>query len=78
MKLFVWSNPYPVPYGSSLLIVVARDVKHARKIAGSNCVRYSFNEYEQGRNDMQAVADTLGDPLRIVELPCAEWHDWRE
>lgn len=78
MKLFVWANPYSVDYGSSLLIAVAETVEEAKEIAGNSCSRYACSEFEEGQNDMQSTAATLGEPSRILDLPCAEWHEWSE
>ena len=78
MKLYVWSDPYHVAYGSSLLIAVADSVEEARALAASKCIRYSFGEYEQGRDGMESTVAKLGTPTRVVDLPCAEWHEWME
>lgn len=73
MKLFVWSNPYPVSYGSSMVVAVAETVEQARELAKS-APRYTYNEFHQG----DGYWVTLGEPTRIVDLPCAEWHEWSE
>lgn len=73
MKLYVWVNPYPVRYGSSLLMAVAENVSQARKIA-AKAPGYAYGQYRQnGGGDLK-----LGTPDRIVKLPCAEWHEWSE
>lgn len=73
MKLYVWSNPYPVSYGSSMVFAIAESEEQAREIA-KTAPCYSFNEYDNGK----APQDKLGKPIRVVDLPCAEWHEWRE
>lgn len=73
MKLFVWANPYPVKYGGSMVIAVARDVDEARKVVATGG-KYSYAEYGPGASPNVP----LGEPTRIVDLPCAEWHEWSE
>jgi hypothetical protein len=87
MKLFIWTDPYPVSYGGSMLLVVAETVEQAKELAGSKLARwYSHVEYPDGRphyhdNVANYVRDSspgLAEPLRVVDLPCAEWHKWEE
>lgn len=73
MKLYVWASPYQVMYGTSGLFVVAEDLDQAKALA-RNAPRYTFIGYRQGNG----VAMELGEPTRIVDLPCAEWHEWSE
>jgi hypothetical protein len=73
MKLYVWSNPYDVSYGCSMVFAIAENVKQAR-IQASHGRCYIYNEYDNG----EPPKFTLGKPLRVVKLPCAEWHEWRE
>ena len=73
VRLFVWSNPYPVSYGSSMVFAVAETVEQAREIA-KTAPRYAYNEFHSG-DGCDAV---LGEPIRVVDLPCAEWHEWSE
>lgn len=74
MKLFVWVNPYPVPYGSSLAFAIGKDEMDAkRKLVAAK--GYRFGEFE--RDDVGHVA--LKTPARVVELKdAAEWHEWYE
>ena len=72
MKLFVWSNPYRVSYGSSMVFAIAETLEQAKDIA-SKAPAYSYNEYDQKTPQVN-----LGEPIRTVELPCAEWHEWSE
>lgn len=79
MKLFVWANPYPVSYGSSMVFAVAETLEAARaEILGGN--RYSYGEFFDGSGAPIPTAqiEKLGEPTRIVDLPCAEWHMWQE
>lgn len=73
MKLFVWSNPYHVKYGSSMVFAIAENVDEARNLAKTG-KSYAYNEYEQ----KTVPQDELKEPTRIVDLPCAEWHEWSE
>ena len=73
VKLFVWVDPYPVNYGSSMVFAVAETEESARaQVEGAPS--YSFGQYE----NPPVKGLKLGDPTRIVELPCAEWHEWSE
>lgn len=76
LQLYVW-KPYAVPYGSSLLFVVASSIEEAKEQASRAAGYYSYgdNFFE---SDMKALANELGEPLRILPLPCAEWHEWGE
>ena len=74
MKLFVWANPYHVPYGRSMLIAVAETEEDAR-IKALDAPGYCYEEYPDNSPDRSAK---LGPPTRVVELPCAEWHKWSE
>jgi hypothetical protein len=73
MKLFVWADPYKIRYGSSALFAVAETEEQARALA-INAPRYAYVRFKK---DSGAKAE-LGPPTRIVELPCAEWHEWEE
>lgn len=75
MKLYLWSNPYGVAYGSSMVFAVAENIRAARQQAAKGTA-WSFNEYEQGNAGVDKIK--LGKPTRIVNLPCAEWHQWSE
>lgn len=78
MKLFLWINPYPVSYGCSMVFAVADSLEQAKAIAASkvSAKHYTYGiEHESG----QWTSDLdLGEPQRIVDLPCAEWHEWSE
>lgn len=72
MKLYVWSNPYRVSYGSTLVFAVAENLERAKEIASTGKA-YTYNEYGQKTPQVN-----LGDPIRVLDLPCAEWHEWSE
>lgn len=73
MKLYVWADPYQVSYGSSMVFAVAENEEAARaQVEGAPA--YSFGQYEQ----KPGGGIKLGEPTRVVELPCAEWHEWQE
>lgn len=73
MRLYVWANPFSVPYGTSMCISVAASVEEAKLQAEAGFF-YSFVEYDHGT--LSGIV--LGEPTRIVDLPCAEWHEWSE
>lgn len=77
MKLFVWNKPYQVNYGSSLLIVVAENEEQAR-IAACKASQCAFGDDWRGQKDWSFIVATLGPPTRILEVPCAEMHEWSE
>lgn len=73
MKLFIWADVYPVNYGDSMLIVVAETLEEAKTLA-KNGTAYSFGIYRaEGIPEVR-----LGEPTRVVDAPCAEWHAWAE
>lgn len=74
MKLFVWANPYGVSYGTSMVFAVAETEDQAREIIQS-APAYTYAEFS-GNNVPRNMV--LGPPLRVVDCPCAEWHEWSE
>ena len=70
MKLYVWEEPYPVNYGSSLVIAMAHSLREARKEAQKAKTNYTY--YSIPANLI------LGKPTRVHTLPCAEWYHWEE
>jgi hypothetical protein len=73
MKLYIWADPYHVSYGTSMLLAVAHSVEEAKQLAARGA-RFSYVQYKQG----DGMEIDLGEPTRIVDLPCAEWHEWSE
>ena len=73
MKLFIWNNPYKVPYGQSMVFAVAETLESAKEVARNHSKAYSYGEF-----DCRVPNVELGDPLRVVDLPCAEWHELSE
>jgi len=76
MKLFIWAEPYHISYGTSLVIAVAETVEQARIQAASGKVQ-AYGKFERP-TDMSAQAKELGEPTRVLDLPCAEWYEWEE
>ena len=74
MKCYIWVNPYGVSYGISMVFAVAGSLEEAKSIALSNKTVMEYSQYESGRHH----PDDLGEPDRILDLPCAEWHEWAE
>lgn len=72
MKLFVWNNPYSVIYGSSLVFAVAETVE-AGRVEAEKGLAYTFGEYLHSNPGAR-----LGEPTRVLDIPCAEWHEWSE
>ena len=73
MKLYVWVSPYRVPYGSSLVFAIAESEEAAKEQCQRGLV-YKYGEYQRAGNP----GVPLGKPTRIVDIPCAEWHEWSE
>jgi hypothetical protein len=71
-KLYVWDDPYEVAYGSSLCVVVARTLEEAKEIA-----RHSTNGRYPHKGQLYLEFD-VGEPTRVMPLPCGEWHEWSE
>ena len=73
MKLFVWVDPYEVEFGTSMLFAVAETLEEA-KAEAMRGQAYAFGEFKQDR----VPVVELGAPTRVLDLPCAEWHEWSE
>lgn len=76
MKLYLWVDPYKIKYGSSMVFAIAETENDARKQAAIGR-SYSYGEFEKD-GDYSKLAAELGKPDRVVDLPCAEWHEWSE
>lgn len=69
MKLYVWANPYRVPFGSTMVFAVADSEESARAQAKAGAAYSYFQFPDSAPREME-----LGAPTRVVDLPCAEWH----
>ena len=76
MKLYLWADPYQVDYGSSMAFAVAGTLAAAKKQAAKG-LAYKYGKYKQDWSPTELAAK-LGEPTRVVDLPCAEWHEWSE
>lgn len=76
MKLYLWCDPYKVSYGSSMVFAVAETLADAKEQA-ANGIAYKYGEYRQEWSPKDLAAK-LGEPLRVLDLPCSEWHEWSE
>lgn len=78
VKLFVWNEPYHVHYGSSLLFAVAETEEEARAIVVAEARHFQYGRVqERGPGYPPELVAKLGAP-RVVDLPCAEFHEWAE
>lgn len=77
MKLFIWADPYHIPYGSAMLIVMAPNEEKARKLAAKGKA-YSYGKYCEEDQDWSELVKTLGPPTRVLDKAGAEWHKWEE
>ncbi len=73
MKLYVWNEPYSVSYGQTMVFAVAETLEDAKREA-RNGEGYSYGDCPDGA----PFNLELGEPTRVVDLPCAEWHKWSE
>lgn len=78
MKLFIWNDPYPVPYGSSMLFVVAENIEQAKELAATQANSYAFGMKQINVGNDRAITDKLGVPDVVADLPCAQFHEWSE
>lgn len=74
LRLYVWRNPYPVSWGSSIVYAVAASEEEARKSATTAPVSH----YGGDPDPNEGRAMTLGVPTRVVDLPYAEIYQWSE
>lgn len=82
-NVYVWDSPYPVPYGSSLLFVVAPDLTMAKRIAAKKATCHDYDiMWDEKRADLQQYFNrrktVLGEPTRVIEGIGGEWHSWSE
>ncbi len=77
MKLYLWADPYEVSYGSSMVFAVAATLAAAKRQAAKG-LAYKYGKYKQDGSPGAFVAAKLGEPDRVLDLPCAEWHEWSE
>jgi len=76
MKLYLWADPYRVSYGSSMVFAVAETLEAAKEEAAKG-IAYKYGKFKQDWSPKDMGA-TLGEPLRVLDLPCAEWDDCSE
>ena len=69
--MFVWVDPINLEYGSSMVVAVAETVEQAREIAQKSPSYLYGNLPGADRN-----LPVLGEPTRVVDIPCAEWYEW--
>ena len=73
MKMFIWANPYRIPYGTSYFYAVAETVEDARALA-VDAKAFAYGEFKQEHTEKFE----LGEPTRVLDLPCAEVVFWEE
>jgi hypothetical protein len=81
MKLYFWANPYKVAYGESWVIAVAETLDDAKRQAAAGKVfkfGLDFSDSKRFPQEQSVLKIELGEPTRVVDLPCAEWHEWSE
>lgn len=76
MKLFIWNNPFKESYGGSFVFAVAKTEDEARRIATTADVM-AYGEYDEGPLSSR-LEKPLGEPTRVLDLPCAEAYRWSE
>lgn len=58
-----------------MVFVVAETLDEAKKQAADGFI-YRFGYKQQNKGTF--LAEKLDEPDRVLELPCAEWHEWQE
>lgn len=74
MKLFVWNQPYSIPYGGSIAYAVAETEEEARERVRS-ARALGFGEYPR---EGAVWLDIDRPPDRVLSAPCAEIYEWVE
>lgn len=81
MRMYIWEAPAKIPHGHCRYIAVAWNVAQARELA-LKAKGYFFDHEFDPLGDNGEIPPPekiiLGEPTRVVELPCAEWHVWSE
>lgn len=80
MKLYIWNEPYKVSYGGACIYVVASSLEEARELAKTAPIAYYGNPAGVGATlGVSRVAMTeIGEPSRVLDVPCAECFHWEE
>lgn len=73
MKVYIWNDPWNVWYGSSELVVVARDLDEARALAASGA---TDGRYAKHPPPKVHIGDR--EPDRVFDVPCAVSFEWSE
>ena len=72
MQLFLWSDPWP-EYDHCLAFAVAENVEEAKDLV------MRANGYSWGIGELGIQKrGPIGEPTRILDLPCAEWNQFGE
>jgi hypothetical protein len=78
MKLYIWNDPYRVPYGGSHVYVVADTVEQARDQACSKyAITMTYGSPTRAQRDWTGM-NLDRPPDQIFDLPCAVWDEWSE
>ena len=75
LKVYIWVDPYPVSWGTSMVFAVAKNLEDAKAKAAYPQNLWAFSQFN---NAKAPTTIELGDPTRVLETPCAEWHEWSE
>jgi hypothetical protein len=75
LKMYIWVDPYAVSYGTSMAYAVAKSADQAKEIL-RNSKNFAYGQYEQ--KDKPGQHCELGEPDRVLDLPCGEWVYWEE
>lgn len=60
-----------------MIFAVAETLDEAKQQVGKGCMYAWGNRSDVSADLIARVVKTLGNPTRIVDVPCAEWH-WYE
>lgn len=74
LKLYIWDEPYPIPYGNSCLFVLAHTLTEAKKKALKQTL-LGVHPHQPHRRPSKVA---LGKPDRVIRKPAAVWIEWEE
>lgn len=76
LKLYIWNDPFTIPYGGSILCVVAYNLKSART-HGLNVICKDYGVRSSAYAEASQTIVTQA-PRVIRKFPCAKFYHWEE
>lgn len=72
MKMYIWNDPWKVSYGSSEMVVVAKNLEEARKLA------LTAVDGRWAYKGQTGIDLSNREPDKVIALPCAISFEWSE